>query len=180
MKFLQRIAIIGNAGSGKSVLAQKLHTILKIPIHHLDQYFWKPNWTHPNIEEYGLIHHELCDQDSWIIDGMNLRFLEYRAQHADMIIFLNIPRYRCFWNIFKRTWHYYGTTTPSSAAGCPERINWDFIKFLKWVWNFKKRYPNKIHKILQKYADQKKIYIFTSYSQVEEFLKKLSLRDTLI
>src|SRR3990167_5017001 len=103
MKSIKRIAIIGNAGSGKSVLAQKLHQILHLPVYHLDKYFWKSNWTHPDPDEYKIIHDKLCNQEEWIMDGMNLRLLEYRIQRADIIIFLDIPRYLCFWRIFKRT-----------------------------------------------------------------------------
>ena len=168
---IKRIAIIGNAGSDKSVLAQKLHQILNLPVYHLDQYFWKPHWTHPNLDEYKLIHDALCDKDRWIIDGMNLRVLEYRIQKADMIIFLDIPRYICFWRIFKRTINYYGKETPSSAKDCPERINWKFFRFLKWVWDFKKRYPPKIMALLNAHADTKKIYILKSQNEIDAFLK---------
>lgn len=170
---IKRIAIIGNAGSGKSTLAQRLHTITKLPVYHLDQYFWKPGWQHPDPAEYKRIHDSLCDEDTWIMDGMNLRILEYRVQKADMIIFLDIPRYRCFINIFKRTWQYYGTQTPSSAVGCPERFNWAFITFLKWVWDFKKRYPSKIRQILQQHPD-KEMYHLKSLSQIDAFLAALS------
>ena len=39
-----KIAIIGNAGSGKSTLGFELHKKLDLPLYHLDQYYWKPNW----------------------------------------------------------------------------------------------------------------------------------------
>lgn len=169
MRNIKKIAIIGNAGSGKSFLAQKLHTIFKLPVYHLDQYFWKPGWVESDRTEYEKIHNALCDKDEWIIDGMNLRFLEYRVQKADMIIFLDTPRYQCFLNIFKRTWKYYGKETPSSAKGCFERFDWGFIKFLKWVWNFKKRYPVRIAEILNKYPE-KKVYIVKTSKDVEALL----------
>lgn len=43
-----KIAIIGNAGSGKSTLSAKLRALLAIPLYHLDQYFWKPGWQEPD------------------------------------------------------------------------------------------------------------------------------------
>lgn len=172
---IKRIAIIGNAGSGKSTLAQKLHTIFKLPVYHLDQYFWKPGWKHPDPAEYKQIHDNLCNKDEWIIDGMNLRVLEHRIKRADMIIFLDIPRSQCFTNIFKRTWHYYGKQTPSSAPGCDERFNWEFIKFLKWVWDFKKRYPTKIEHMLKQYPE-KHIYILKSHNEIIGFLTNLTFK----
>ncbi|GMU19703.1 MAG: hypothetical protein AMXMBFR12_08950 [Candidatus Babeliales bacterium] len=173
MKSSKRITIIGNAGSGKSTLAQRLHAITKLPIYHLDQYFWKPGWQHPDPAEYKIIHDSICDKDEWIIDGMNLRVLEHRIQRADIIIFLDIPRSQCFTNIFKRTWHYYGRQTPSSAPGCSERFNWEFFKFLKWVWDFKKRYPHKIMGILNQHSD-KEVYILKSRKEIDAFLRNFS------
>ena len=104
---------------------------------------------------------------------MNLRVLEYRVQRADMIIFLNVPRYICYWRIFKRTFKYYGKETPSSAKGCSERFNFAFFVFLKWVWDFKKRYPDKINEILSLYSESKHIYIMQSQKDVNKFFEKL-------
>lgn len=174
MKQIKKIAIIGNAGCGKSTLSERINKIFNLPIYHLDKYFWKPNWVRTDIEEYQIIHDNLCDKDEWIIDGMNLKFLEYRIKKADIIIFLNIPRYICFWRIFKRTIKYYGQETPSSAQGCPERVNWEFIKFLKWVWDFKSKYPPKIMKLLNTYKTTKQIYIFRSQAEIDRFLEKIN------
>jgi adenylate kinase family enzyme len=175
MKQIKRIAIIGNAGSGKSVVAQRLHQILHLPVYHLDKYFWKPQWTHPDPAEYKLIHDKLCDQDAWIMDGMNLRLLEYRIQRAEIIMFLDIPRYICFWRIFKRTFKYYGKEAPSSAPGCPEGITWKYIKFLKWVWDFKDRNPARIMELFNTYRDTKQIYILRSQKEIDHLIEKLTL-----
>lgn len=145
-------------------------------MYHLDHYFWKPQWIHPDPDEYKIIHDQLCDQDEWIIDGMQLRLLEYRIQKADLIIFLDIPRYRCFYQIFKRTFTYYGKQAPSSAKGCPEGIDWKFIKFLKWVWNFKKRYPQRIMELFNANATKKEMYILKTPKEIDQFIKKLSLK----
>ena len=118
------------------------------------------------------MHDAICDKDSWIIDGINLRVMEYRIQRADMIIFLDMPRYLCFWRIFKRMIKYHGKETPSSPKGCPERFNWAFFKFLKWVWDFKKNYTPAIMELLKKYSDQKQVYVFKSQQEVDAFIKK--------
>lgn len=171
----KRIAILGNAGSGKSTLTFKINKILDLTIYHLDKYFWKPNWVRSNLDEYKIVHDNLCNQDKWIIDGMNLKFLDYRISKADLIIFLDVPRYKCFWRIFKRTIKYYGKETPSSAQGCHERINWEFFTFLKWVWNFKSDYNPKIKEIFTKHND-KEFYILKTQKDIDSFLEKLELK----
>lgn len=171
-KKFQKIAIIGNAGSGKSTLAQKLHNIHNLPVYHLDQYYWKPNWVKPDPVEYKMVYDNLCDGDKWIIDGQSLKLLEYRIKKADLIIFLDLPRYKCFFNIIKRTWQNYGQGRPDCPKGCVERFNLRYIEFLKYVWNFKKKYPVQIRELLAKYPD-KQIYIFKSHRETDFYLKNL-------
>lgn len=78
----QRIAIIGNSGSGKSYLGAALHRLLLLPIYHLDKYCWQPGWQKLGNDTYKNIHDTLCNQEQWIIEGMNLKQLDYRLQRA--------------------------------------------------------------------------------------------------
>ncbi len=165
-----KIAIIGNPGSGKSTLAEKLHTILGIPLYHLDQYFWKPGWQRPDRAEFAKIHHALCDKDSWIIEGMATRLFDYRAEKADIIIFLDIPLWRCLYRIFKRAITCYGKVGPAAPKGCPERT--PDREFLSYVWNFNKKHKPIVEALLQKYKDQKKIFVVKNKTDLSNLIKK--------
>lgn len=176
MKNIKRIAIIGNAGSGKSTLAQKLHSITKLPVYHLDQYFFKPNWERPVREEYKIVHDSLCDKEEWIIEGVNLKLLDYRAAQADLIIFLDVPRYICLWRTFKRTIVYYGKERPESADGCKEQFNSAYLKLIKYIWNFEKEYRFIITDIFDKYKNEKPTYILKSHKEADSFLSNLTLK----
>ncbi len=173
LKQARRIAIIGNSGSGKSTVARKVYDFCNLPLHHLDTYFWKSNWTPPNRDEYKIIHDGLCDQDKWVIEGTNLSLWEHRMNRADVIIILKIPRYLCLWRIFKRTWKYYGKQAPGSAPGCHEGVSFKFVKFLKWVWNFQPKYTVKVNELLDIYRDTKKIYVLSSQREIDLFLEEL-------
>ena len=180
---IQKIAIIGNAGTGKTTLAIELHKKTGFPLYHLDHYFWKPGWVEPDRAEFEKIHNALCDKEyglpadcvrrsssakvealceGWIIEGMAIRFAEYRFAKADVIIFLDIPRYCCFWRIFKRTYKNWGKE--HCAPGCPERG--PTLKFLRFVWNFNYGHRDKILQLLEKYADAKKVYIFNTTDNI--------------
>jgi adenylate kinase family enzyme len=49
---MQRVAIIGSRGAGKSTLARKLGGILGLPVIHLDKEYWQPGWTEPPKAEW--------------------------------------------------------------------------------------------------------------------------------
>ena len=71
--------------------------------------------------------------------------------------------------VLKRVLTTYGTVRPDMGDGCPERI--DFT-FLKWVWNFNKNKRQKYHQLLSDCPD-KTVYIFRNRRQVKAFLQKL-------
>lgn len=171
-----KVAIIGNAGSGKSTLGLKLHEILGIPLYHLDQYFWKPNWQEPDPDEFEKIHNYLCDKSEWIIEGVAIRILEYRIKKADVIIFLDIPTYLCLMRVLKRAFTCFGKVYFSSAKGCPERG--PDLKFLKFIWNFNHERKPRIITLLQKYKDQKKIFTIQNAAELTKLIHQAK-SDTL-
>lgn len=170
-----KIAIIGNPGSGKSTLASQLHTILNIPLFHLDQYFWQPGWQRPNRDEFKKTHDQLCDQKEWIIEGMATRLFEYRINQADVIIFLDVPLYICLYRIFKRALFNFGKVFFSSAPGCPEKFP-DY-EFLQYVWNFNKKQKPAVQELLQHHKGQKKIFIIKNQTDLNKLIKKFESKN---
>lgn len=164
---MKRITITGNAGSGKSYLSIELAKMLNLPIYHLDKYYWKPNWIKGDPEEFLEKLYELCDKEEWIIEGSYIRFLEPRFFHADTIIFLDLPRWLCLYQVFKRLILHRGNVTATAPLECPERFSFEFIR---WVWNFKKRNNKYITILLDTYSESKKIYILRSKKDIQTFL----------
>lgn len=186
-----KIVIIGSPGSGKSTLAYTLHDMLKLPLYHLDQYFWLPGWQRPDRAEFEKIHNALCDGEynsassslpsqktqtnaDWIIEGMATRYFEYRAARADIIIFLDVSRYMCFYRILKRALMHFGKEHASSPKGCPEKG--PTLEFLKYIWHFNRKQKPEIEDILQKYHTQKQIFVIknqTDYDALIEHMKRM-------
>lgn len=170
-----KIAIIGNPGSGKSTLASQLHAILGIPLFHLDQYFWQPGWQQPDYDEFRKKHHQLCDKNDWIIEGMAVWLLEYRIRQADRIIFLDIPLYICLYRIFKRAFLNFGRVRGSSAPGCPDKI--PDRKFLRYIWHSHKRQKPEVEDLLRYYKSEKKIFVVKNKSDLSELIKRFQLKN---
>lgn len=62
------MVIIGNSGSGKTWLAERLRTILLAPVIHLDDLFWEPGGFDKKRrdEEIELLIEQSKSGDSWI------------------------------------------------------------------------------------------------------------------
>ena len=169
---MQRVAIIGSCGAGKSTLAQSLGNRLKLPVVHLDAHYWQPEWQEPDPNLWQEIHQELVTRDRWIIDGNYGNTLDIRASAADTIIWLDFNRYLCLWRVFKRSSQYFGRVRPDMAAGCPERLNWEFIQY---VWNFSQLNRAKILDNLEKYRGSKQIIILQNPRQVLNLLQQTNV-----
>ena len=166
-KKMQRVAIIGSCGAGKSTLARKLGEKLALPVIHLDAYYWQKGWQECDRHKWEKIQQNLIKGDRWIIDGNYDSSMDIRLSAADTIIWLDFNRYLCLWRVLKRYLRYSGRTRPDMAAECPERLNWEFIKY---VWNFPKLHRFRIINKLGKYQTSKQIIILQKHQQVLNLL----------
>jgi len=64
---MKRVMVIGCSGAGKSTFSKRLHSITKIEVIHLDQYYWKPNWVESNTEEWTKTAEALIQKEEWIM-----------------------------------------------------------------------------------------------------------------
>jgi len=164
---MNRVMVLGSAGSGKSTLSQKLGPILGLPVIHLDQHYWKPNWVGTPNEEWDEVVLELTMREQWIIDGNYSRTIDKRMERADLIIFLDMPRWLCLYRVLKRRIMYHNKTRPDMNEECPEKIDFEFVK---WVWNYRKRSRVNTLRRLEQVEKHKEVIILNTRKQVDEFI----------
>lgn len=140
---------------------------MKLPVYHLDALYWRPGWIPTPKDEWDLLQQELIRRDEWIIDGNYGRTLDIRMSEADMIIFFDLSRWITTYRIMKRRIMYHGRSRPDLKEGCPERLD---FKFVKWVWNFNRDSRPGIIEKLNKYAHNKKIIVLRTSSEVNAFM----------
>jgi len=171
---VKKVAVIGCAGSGKTHTAMILQEKLNLPVYHLDQYAWKPGWEKVDIDELRKHHQKLLKKDSWIIEGIYFKLLNERVKASDAIILLDVPRSVCLWNVVKRSVLNSGKVIEGNPEGCTLKIfSFKFVEVLRWIWNFKSKHRPRIIETLNRFKDTKKIYIFTSQQEVNDFLNKI-------
>ena len=87
------------------------------------------------MEEFDARLENALKLDSWIIDGNYSRTMDLRLAQCDTIIYLDFSRWVCLWGMFQRVVLNRGKVRPDMAEGCPERLDWEFVKY---IWNFNK------------------------------------------
>ena len=163
--------VIGGPGSGKSTIAKRLHSLTKLPLFHLDQLYWRPGWQITAKYEWERLVAELAARDKWIMDGGYSNTFHIRMPQADTIIWLDLPRHISFPRVLKRIALGYGRVREDLAPGCPERLDW---AFLKWAWTFQRAHAAKYKQALVEHAPHANTHIFVCSREAERFLVNLS------
>lgn len=166
---MERIIIIGCGGAGKSTLAQKLGKKLDLPVVHLDSIFWLPGWVEMEKDAFDKRVRQELRKDKWIIDGNYNRTMPERLQYCDTVIYLDFSRMACLYGIFKRLLTNIGKTRPDMGAGCKEKVDWEFVK---WVWNFNKNKRERYYRMLNE-AEGIETIVLKNRRMVNRFLKEL-------
>lgn len=113
----------------------------------------------------------LIDHRDWVIDGnYSWCCYEERMEQADQIIFLNFSRWNCLFRGWKRYRRYKGRVRESMAAGCPERFDWEFIRWILWDGRQDKQ-VTRYQTIGQTYPD--KFISLKNQKELDAFLKNI-------
>lgn len=132
---MERILVIGCPGSGKTRLAKALGEKQSLPVVHLDQLWWKPGWENVSVQEFDEQLDAVLETERWIIDGNFSRTMPLRLQYCDTIVYLDYSRIQCLLGMTQRVLGNYGRVRADMAEGCPERFDWEFVKY---IWDFNK------------------------------------------
>jgi adenylate kinase family enzyme len=163
---MERVLVIGSGGSGKTTAAKILAGRLGLPLIHLDALYWRPGWIPTPADEWRRTVAELVARPRWVMDGNYAGTLDTRLASCDTVVFLDLPRRVCLWRIVKRRLRYSGRTRPDVAPGCPERLTWEFVK---WVWSYPKRRRAGILDRLSKLTGRR-VIIVSSRRYLDRFL----------
>ena len=102
---MQRVSVVGNAGSGKSRLAGRIATTLGVPHIELDAMYHLAGWTPIDPDDFLAEVSACAANERWVIDG------NYRAvvvdgpvwDRADTIVWLDLPRRTVVVQVMRRT-----------------------------------------------------------------------------
>lgn len=104
------------------------------------------------------------------MDGNYSGTLEVRLKACDTVIFLAPPPLVCVWRVLKRALMYRKGGRTDMAAGCDEKLDFEFIL---WVWQYRKRTRPKVLKPIEEISATKTFIRLRMRAETEKFLAAL-------
>jgi adenylate kinase family enzyme len=100
---VRRILVYGVTGSGKSTLARRIGERLGLPYHAVDDLTWEAGWVpvSPQVQRERIT--AICATDAWVIDSAYGIWLDVPLARADLIVGLDLPRWRSLGRLLRRT-----------------------------------------------------------------------------
>ena len=174
---MRRVIVIGSGGAGKSTLARQIGERTGLPVIHLDAHYWRAGWVATPRDEWVRTVERMTAGEAWVMDGNYGGTLDLRLAAADTVVFLDLPRTVALWGaIRRRLTHRGGRVRPDMAAGCPEQVGWEFIR---WIWRYPRdRRPGVLRK-LRAVEHRKRVVILRSRADVRRFVASLAPTNDL-
>jgi adenylate kinase family enzyme len=169
----RRIIVTGLAGSGKSTLSLALAAKTGLPVIHLDLHFWKPGWVAPSETEWREKQRDVLAGDAWIADGNYHETLDLRLEHADTVVFLDMPWWRCSGRAFLRGFRMPGELPEGCHYSRWLRLR-DEWRLAVRIWRKNRSQPELEHEIISQHGPHVARHVLGSKRAVSEFLDGLN------
>jgi adenylate kinase family enzyme len=125
---MDRIIIIGNSGSGKSHLGQRLSDQFGHPLIHLDELFWEPgsfSVKRPKALVFADVA-RLAQGERWVVEGVFGELAQEFCPRAHHLIWLDLDWATCEQSLLQRG-------SQSATQQDPQAAEASFERLLAWA-----------------------------------------------
>lgn len=169
----RRVAIAGTSGTGKTTLARSIGERLDLPATEIDALFHGPGWQpRPTFEEDV---ETVLARPGWVIEWQYRVVRDRIADHADTLVWLDLPIRVTMWRVVRRTvvrrlrrtelWN--GNTEPPL---------WTFFTdhdhIVRWAWMHRHTLHERVPALAQAHPDLHVIRLRTQ-REVDTWLTQL-------
>jgi len=172
---VDRIAITGCGGSGKSHLARALGAALGITPVHLDTLYYDKDWKPLLKDQFAALQHDLVAQPRWVIDGNYASSLPIRLQAADTVIFLDLPARSCLAGIAQRRLRHGGGQ--HDAIGVYDRITPNFVRY---IIGYRRQMAPRVRRLIAEHAGDAELIVLRSRRAARRYLADVTAAATTV
>lgn len=165
---MNRVAVVGCGGSGKSHLARELGRLLGAPVVHLDAVHYDDAWNPLPKDQFEAIQRELVAEPRWVIDGNYNSSLHIRLQACDTVVMMDVPTWAALWGIAARQLRHGSGQHP---AGVYNHLHWGFISY---VATYRRRMRPRVLAKIDEFAPGKHVVFLTSRTQTRRWLQQVA------
>lgn len=162
---MRKVIVIGCPGAGKSTFARALRDATGLPLHYLDMIWHKSDQSNVSREEFDARLKQIIQEDAWIIDGNYQRTMEVRLAACDTVFLLDYPVEVCLAGAKARV-----GTAREDMPWVETRFD---EEFKHWIEAFSVEQRPKIEELLEKYKENRTIFVFKSRAEAERYLKRV-------
>ncbi len=162
---MKKVIVIGCPGSGKTTFAEKLNKITGLPLYYLDAIWHKPDKTHIPREDFDQRISEIFATTEWIIDGNYNRTIETRLKECDTVFLFDLPTEVCLHGATERI-----GKGRYDLPWIEKELDPEFEVFIK---EFSETSLPGIYELLDKYKENRSVFIFKSREEADEYLKNI-------
>lgn len=166
---MTRVAVIGNAGGGKSTMCRALSTALGLPHHAVDLIQWRPGWNPVPPDEFNRKHDDPMRQPKWIIDGFGTwESIERRFGAADTIIFVDLSQWLHYWWATKRQFIALVCGRSDGPEGCPMLPV--TLRLYRMMWSVHREIRPRVLALLDRYRPSAQVIHIRSKKELSAFI----------
>lgn len=170
---MQKVAVFGNAGGGKSTLSFRLAELTGLPLYVLDKMQYLAGGIRVVPEVYQRSHQQVIESERWIVDGFgDMETLWKRLAAADTLVYIDLPiALHCWW-VTKRLLT--GYVRP--PAGWPDKspIWKSSMQSYRALWLCHRYLTPRYRDYVQQAQGTKTVYHLRSPAQMAEFLAAIA------
>ncbi|MGW9205688.1 topology modulation protein [Embleya sp. NPDC055664] len=168
---MDKVAVIGCGGSGKSHLARQLGAILHAPVTHLDAAFFDDEWNPLPMEKFAALQHDLVAAPSWVIDGNYNSTLQIRLEACDTVVLMDVSTPAALWGILSRQVRH---GAGHRGNGVHNRITWGVLKY---VATYRRRMRPRVLAKIDAFARHADVVLLTNRRHTRRWLESLASRS---
>ncbi|MGW5682885.1 topology modulation protein [Nonomuraea sp. NPDC003754] len=165
---MNRVAIVGSGGSGKSHLARTLGCLLDAPVTHLDAVFYDDKWDALPPEKFEAAQRELVAAPRWVIDGNYNSSIHVRLKACDTVVMMDVSTPTALWGILSRQVRH---GAGQHAQGVYNRIHWGVIRY---VATYRRQMRPKVLAKIDQFAAGKPVVFLTSRAKTRRWLEQVA------